>query len=66
MTITKEYCDRCGKEVESGPLDHKLFSIICRSPRYHIRFRDNFDYSETTKMICENCMKDFWKWWKAE
>ena len=66
MTITKEYCDRCGKEVESGPLDQKLFAIMCRSPQYHIRFRDKFGYSETTKMVCENCMKEFWKWWKVE
>ncbi len=64
MTITKEYCDRCGKEVKSGPLDRALFPIICKSPKYHIRFSENYDYCERSRMICKECMKDYWDWWK--
>jgi DNA-directed RNA polymerase subunit RPC12/RpoP len=64
MIITKEYCDRCGKEVKSGPLDAKLFYIKCKSQRSFIYFRDNLAYSETLKEVCENCISEFWDWWK--
>lgn len=66
MTITKEYCDRCGKEVESEPLRMALFPIICRSPKCYIRFRERLDYTEKTKMVCEKCLEEFWTWWKNE
>ena len=63
MIITKEYCDRCGKEVKSGPLDQKLFPIICRSGKAYIRFRQKLAFTEETKMVCEECLKDFHAWW---
>ena len=66
MTITKEYCDRCGKEVESGPLDQKLFTIIWKSPKHYICFRDHMSFRETAKMVCEDCLKELWVWWKRE
>ena len=66
MTITKEYCDRCGKQVDSEPLNCKLLPIICRSPKRYIRFRDKPGYIETTHMVCEDCMNGFIKWWEQQ
>lgn len=66
MKVTKEYCDKCGKEVKGRPWVQKLFPIICKSPRHYLCFRDNLVYSETTKEICEECYKEFLKWWNHE
>lgn len=63
MTITKEYCDRCGKEVKSNPVSPRLFPIICKSPKGYIRFRESPTYSESNHVVCKECLEDFWAWW---
>lgn len=65
MIIAKEYCDRCGKEVNSEPLNMKLFPIICKSARNYFRFRDNPVYAEKTRMVCEDCLNEFMNWWNS-
>lgn len=63
MTVTKEYCDRCGEEVKSEPLSYKLFPIRHYSQKNYIRFSKRLNYTEQTYMVCEKCLRDFWKWW---
>lgn len=66
MIITREYCDRCGKEVERDPLDRKMFPIICRTVKHGICFSDRVDTIETTKMVCDDCIKEFRNWWSKK
>ena len=64
MTVTKEFCDRCGKEVKNEALEMKLFPIILKEPKAYLRFRSKIDWSETTKMICEDCLRELIEWWE--
>ena len=66
MIITREYCDRCGKEVESSPLERKLVPIICRTVKYRICFSDRSDTIEKTRMVCDDCIKEFRNWWSKK
>lgn len=65
MQIVTEYCDRCKKEINNDPLKHKLFPIICKKPKAYIRFTTVSEgmYCETRREVCQDCLKDFKKWW---
>jgi len=66
MQVTKEYCDKCGKEIDNGPLENRSFPIIYGRQKGLIRFRDRVNYIETTKTVCEKCLKQFLEWWNSE
>ena len=63
MQITKEYCDRCGKEIKTGS-GRRLYPIVTLKPKSYIRFREEIDYTETNHMVCADCLNQFKAWWK--
>ena len=66
MRITKEYCDRCGREVTNNkPLSQNLYKLVCRTPKYgFLHFRERSEFYEKTELVCEDCLKEFLVWWK--
>ena len=65
MKITKEYCDRCHKEViNEEALDKQgyILTAFKRKPNL-LRFSERPSYFETTHIVCYDCYKQFIEWW---
>lgn len=65
MKITKEYCDRCGKEiVHEDALNYGGISIHVSKPKYtFIEFYDKTKFCEVLNIICDECADEFYEWW---
>lgn len=80
VTIKKEYCDRCGIEIELNkiygnkpirfPLDTKIRLItICARPW---RFKKEADITDMYleeghyHTLCPSCGKEFVEWWEKK
>lgn len=80
VTISKEYCDRCGTEIELNkmwsnkpirfPLNTKIKLItICAKPW---RFKKETDITDMYlgedhyQTLCPTCGKEFVEWWEEK
>lgn len=58
--MTKKFCDRCGKEINS-------VVYVLRNREYYRRIlyfiSDKDSRFEVEHEICEECQNDLYKWW---
>ena len=65
MIQTREFCDRCGKEVNSLPLSRGLIRIFVRKQTVKLFFPQEIGFHEEPHEICLGCLRSLNEWFDS-
>lgn len=65
MVETREFCDRCGKEVTKGILGRGLMRFVVKKQKVKLFFAQGVGFTELPHEICLDCLRSLNEWYDS-